>query len=325
MAAPKLRALAASLAKQRSDARGLAQLALHAAVIAASGAVWAWAPSLMARLGGLALLSLAVGFLFMPFHEAIHSTPFRSPALNAALCWLAGLVIGRTPAHYRHYHFAHHRFTGDASRDPELANTVLDPAIESRAGFLLYLTGLPYWADRAASLARQALGVIDRDAEWYLAKPAPAAAAVRDARIFVAAYAAALALVPLPLLWRYWALPSLVGQAFLRFYLVHEHSGCLQRSRGSERGSTPEEAMLSTRTTIVGGDLPAPLAWLVQRLAWDMPYHAEHHAFPAVPFHKLRELHEASGGQSVAKSGCTPSGADGLLSANRAAWRRLAA
>jgi fatty acid desaturase len=25
-------------------------------------------------------------------------------------------------------------------------------------------------------------------------------------------------------------------------------------------------------------------------LAWNMPYHAEHHAFPAVPFHRLPEV-----------------------------------
>ncbi|QMU57956.1 MAG: hypothetical protein GKR98_06935 [Boseongicola sp.] len=30
-------------------------------------------------------------------------------------------------------------------------------------------------------------------------------------------------------------------------------------------------------------------AWF---LAWNMPYHAEHHAYPQVPFYKLPELHE---------------------------------
>jgi len=25
---------------------------------------------------------------------------------------------------------------------------------------------------------------------------------------------------------------------------------------------------------------------------WNMPYHAEHHAYPGVPFHRLPELHE---------------------------------
>lgn len=29
----------------------------------------------------------------------------------------------------------------------------------------------------------------------------------------------------------------------------------------------------------------------VRWIAWNMPYHAEHHAFPAVPFHRLPQLH----------------------------------
>mgnify|MGYP002682199864 CR=1 FL=1 len=33
-----------------------------------------------------------------------------------------------------------------------------------------------------------------------------------------------------------------------------------------------------------------PLKVLV---AWNMPFHAEHHALPTVPFHKLPDLHQA--------------------------------
>ncbi|MGO4840776.1 fatty acid desaturase, partial [Rhizobiaceae sp. 2RAB30] len=31
---------------------------------------------------------------------------------------------------------------------------------------------------------------------------------------------------------------------------------------------------------------------LVRFVAWNMPYHAEHHAYPAVPFHKLPRFHQ---------------------------------
>jgi len=30
---------------------------------------------------------------------------------------------------------------------------------------------------------------------------------------------------------------------------------------------------------------------VVRYLAWNMPFHAEHHTFPAVPFHALPTLH----------------------------------
>jgi fatty acid desaturase len=29
----------------------------------------------------------------------------------------------------------------------------------------------------------------------------------------------------------------------------------------------------------------------LRRLAWNMPYHAEHHAYPALPFHALPAAH----------------------------------
>ena len=31
--------------------------------------------------------------------------------------------------------------------------------------------------------------------------------------------------------------------------------------------------------------------WLVRKLAWNMPYHIEHHSYPGVPFHHLPEFH----------------------------------
>ena len=32
--------------------------------------------------------------------------------------------------------------------------------------------------------------------------------------------------------------------------------------------------------------------WLLRKLAWNMPYHAEHHAYPAVPFFRLPSFHK---------------------------------
>ena len=31
---------------------------------------------------------------------------------------------------------------------------------------------------------------------------------------------------------------------------------------------------------------------VVRFVAWNMPYHTEHHTYPTVPFHKLPDLHE---------------------------------
>ena len=64
-----------------------------------------------------------------------------------------------------------------------------------------------------------------------------------------------------------------LGQPMLRLYLMAEHGRC-----------PPVANMLeNTRTTFTNR--------LVRWIAWNMPYHAEHHAWPTVPFHKLPSLH----------------------------------
>jgi fatty acid desaturase len=40
----------------------------------------------------------------------------------------------------------------------------------------------------------------------------------------------------------------------------------------------------NTRTTLTNR--------VVRFIAWNMPYHVEHHAYPSVPFHKLPEFHQ---------------------------------
>ena len=39
----------------------------------------------------------------------------------------------------------------------------------------------------------------------------------------------------------------------------------------------------NTRTTLSNA--------VIRKLAWNMPYHAEHHSYPGVPFHRLPEFH----------------------------------
>lgn len=84
---------------------------------------------------------------------------------------------------------------------------------------------------------------------------------------------AALSLLASPLLIWIWLLPLLLGQPFLRLYLLAEHGRCPFVANMLE----------NTRTTFTNR--------LVRFLAWNMPYHTEHHTLPTVPFHKLPALH----------------------------------
>ena len=105
--------------------------------------------------------------------------------------------------------------------------------------------------------------------------PAKQDAIIREARVLWACYAAVLAI---SIVLRrtdalnYWILPALAGQPFLRLYLLSEHAGC----------ASSDDIFANTRTTYTS----AP----VRFLAWQMPFHVEHHAYPAIPFHALRKV-----------------------------------
>ncbi len=257
-----------------SDRHGLVQAAGHLGLIAAAGAaVWATRDSLWV-LPALLAEGVALVFLFCALHEAVHHTPFATRRLNRALAWIAGLAILVPPRWFRHFHLAHHRWTQDPARDPELAT----PKPRSLGGYLLHVSGLPLWRAALATLLRNAAG---RKADGFV--PArERAAVVREARVMLAVYAtvavASVAAGSWAAVWL-WLLPLLAGQPFLRLYLLAEHTGC------------PEvpDMLRNSRTTRTA----APLRFL----AWNMPYHAEHHSWPAAPFHALPRAHRLLAGR----------------------------
>jgi fatty acid desaturase len=254
-----------------SDAAGLSRLAGHLALIGVlAAAVWAlheaggWAAALPGQLA----LGIALVFLFAPLHETIHRTAFRSRWLNDALAHAAGAVLILPPRHFRAFHLAHHRFTQIPGQDPELPGK----EIASRRDYLRHISGLPYWGAAISGLLKRAAG---RAEAPYLNARA-ARSMVWEARGYLAFYLATAGLSAAAgsaALVTYWLIPVLLGQPFLRLYLLAEHKGCEM---------TPD-MFRNTRTTLTA----APVRWL----AWNMPYHTAHHAFMAVPFHRLAEAH----------------------------------
>jgi fatty acid desaturase len=210
--------------------------------------------------------------MFAPMHECVHRTAFASPAANAVVGWIAGVIGFYNSTFYRYYHAWHHRYTQDPARDPEL----MFPRATSRAAYLKEISAVQFWYRRAIDYPLIALGRTE-------ALPFVPAAARRSVAISMSfqlaiylAAAASIALGYTAALY-FWLLPSLLAMPLLRAYLITEHTGCSQDQNG----------LSNTRTT---------LTWLPIRLImWNMPYHAEHHLFPAVPFHQLPALHAQIG------------------------------
>lgn len=205
-----------------------------------------------------------LSFLFCPLHESVHRTAFRSGWLNRVVADAVGFLMVLPPRWFTAFHLAHHRFTQDPARDPELAS-----AKPTRLGRYLYvLSGFEYWRRAWTGLLTRATGQAD---DAFLDSRLKARA-IREARVYLGLYVLAAIVAaltdPRPFLVL-WVGPALLGQPFLRAYLLAEHWGC----------PAVKDMWANTRTTLS----LAPVRWL----AWNMPYHAEHHANPGIPFHAL--------------------------------------
>jgi fatty acid desaturase len=267
------RAVIASLAQterdrltERTNVHGLLRCATH------FGAILALGTAIVLGLPGWCLLLLPQGilivFLFTALHEAAHETAFRTPALNRIVAAISGFLVLVPPLWFRYFHFAHHRHTHDPDNDPEL----MSPKPETAWQYTKYLSGIPLWFGMAKVIAKAAAG----DASDAYITEKGRARVIREARIVAALYAL-LALVSVllgttALLWA-WVVPAILGQPFLRGYLLAEHARCPHVSNMLE----------NTRTTFTNA--------VVRFVAWNMPFHAEHHAYPTVPFHRLPDFH----------------------------------
>jgi fatty acid desaturase len=265
--------------KAPSDRRGLAHLAGHGALLVVTGCLIAVTRGSWLVIWALVLHGIVLSFLFAPLHESVHRTAFRSRRLNDAVAWACGLVLLLPPDWFRAFHLAHHRHTQIEGLDPELDAK----RVETWPDYLIHLSGWRYWKASVLLILRNASG---RASARFIPKGLERRL-VREARIMLAVYAAIAAL---SVIFRtdaalvYWVVPALLGQPFLRAYLLAEHTGL----------PLVENFWENTRTTLTG----LPLRFL----AWNMPFHAEHHVNPAVPFHALPELHERERGKLKAVS-----------------------
>lgn len=252
------------------DAAGLRHLAGHVGLIVGL-AVWImqswplWQLALVAQ-------GIAICFLFTLQHETTHKTPFATLWINEWVGRACGLLLLQPFEWFRYFHLAHHRHTNIPGKDPELA---AGGKPDRWGPYLWHISGLPFWLAMGRVTLDCARGRLD---PAYIPQRAQARI-IREARVMLALYGlGGLNLLWTPLLWWVWLLPALLGQPFLRLYLLAEHGRCAYVANMLE----------NTRTTYTNR--------VVRFLAWNMPYHIEHHSLPQVPFHQLPALHDAMRG-----------------------------
>jgi fatty acid desaturase len=289
VSAAELRALA-----RRSDLRGAVQFCAHFGCICATGVlVWLALPRWYLLLPAMVVHGIAVVTMFAPMHECVHRTAFASRAANDALGWIVGVLAFYNATYYRYFHAAHHRYTQDPARDPEL----IYPKAGDRLAYLKEISGVTFWVRRAIDYPRLALG-LTAQAPFVPANARHAIALSMSAQLLIYLIAALSIAIGFHAALYFWFLPAVLAQPFLRAVLITEHTGCGRDADG----------LRNTRTTLA--------SFPIRLLMWNMPYHAEHHLFPSVPFHRLPALHSRIGARLAHV-------APGYAATNRAILRSL--
>jgi fatty acid desaturase len=257
---------------KRTNLAALLFLARHLALLAVSGWLvwtalgthWLWP--------AMTLHGLVIVHLFAAQHECAHRTAFRTRRLNDLVGWVLGAIIMLPHFYFRWEHTDHHTYTHDTKRDPQLISQPL-----SLWAYAFYLSTLPYWWGFLRPFARHLCGLLDADEKRFV-PTSERSKVIWEARGMLALYSIVITLsvtFKTDVWLVFWLLPRLLAEPFMRFVRMTEHVG---------RPTNSADLLENSRTCIVW----PPLRWL----AWNMPYHAEHHLSPAVPFHALPALHE---------------------------------
>jgi fatty acid desaturase len=252
-----------------SNARGAVQLLSHVgAVIIVGLLLWRLRDSFFWIAPLFLLQGVLLNFLYAGQHELSHWTVFRTAWLNEWAGRLIGFVVFYPRTFDQLQHIAHHRYTQDWQRDGEL---VREPyALRS---YLLWMSGITYWYTRWRRILRFSVGLVS---EPYIAV-ARRPELVREARWHSAGYAL---IIVLSYLFHSWVAMVVWVAPMLAMKFVHQLQNTI------EHLGLPhvDNVLINTRSTRTN----AVMRWL----GWQMQFHTAHHAFPGVPFHRLRELNE---------------------------------
>ena len=254
----------------RDDAKGLVQTAAHLALLVLGGWLVLETRGTWWVLPALLLQGIFVNSLFGAMHESVHYGSFKTRWMADLLAFFSGAAILNNAGFYRHYHLAHHRYTQDPDRDPELITSVTPTGWRS---YLFRVSAIPFLMIRVRDIFLFPFGfkgdvTYIHDQAWPEVR--------RWGRWLLALYAVlivgSILLRTDVLLW-VWFFPLLVGLPLLRLYLLTEHTLC----------PNSDDGFANTRTTLSNP--------VVRFLMWNLPYHAEHHLLPNIPFHHLPEAH----------------------------------
>ena len=264
----------------RKNGPSYARLLIHFVTIFLLGyMVTACASSPLLALIFSLMLACVWATIFAPFHESTHRTAFSSRQENSWAAAITAIPFAMSPGFYRAFHFEHHRHTQDPERDPEIQGNpdLFSPWPKSRYGWLILASGYGLIMLKAVPLVRLSLLATDkwdRIAPW-IPGPSERGRVVLENRVILGSWLLFLVCAATVIEGGWWLIfAAWLAHVVQALWISAEHTGL------------PLEGTILQRTRTVR---TSPIvSWWV----WNMNYHAEHHAWPGVPWHQLPAVHE---------------------------------
>lgn len=261
------------LRRRRNDVPAV-YFVTHMAGLAATATAIHLTLGTVAVLPAMLAHGVLIVLLFAPLHECSHFTAFRSRWLNYAVGMLAGFLSMRPFLYFKWRHAEHHTYTQSRDRDPDRV-----PFPRSLTQYALLIVGIEFWPKLVGTLWRGATGRFNTQERRFIpsSELRRVSAEIRVDVLLYAAIAIASIVAHSWVAVVYWFVPRVLGEPVLRAIRMAEHTGAEE---------TPD-LLGNTRTTLTHP--------VLRFFYWNMPYHAEHHLAPSVPFHALGDLHACVG------------------------------
>lgn len=216
---------------------------------------------------------------FACLHETVHNTAFKSIIMNKIAAFLVAIPHLYASTMFREFHFTHHRYTHIPGKDPEisLGGKPIISIIQSFPLYFGWISGLPLFLFKSGMLINSALGMPEflRKKVYTFVDPKVRFKLWLESTFIVCIYAIII-YVAVYINASFWAIftGQISGHCILAMYTAAEHNGL------------PHEGDIFERTRHMNTNK------IIRLIMWNMPYHAEHHAYPSVPYHKLPKVHE---------------------------------
>ncbi|MFM7106031.1 MAG: fatty acid desaturase, partial [Flavobacteriales bacterium] len=218
--------------------------------------------------------------IFACNHETVHRTAFKSVFLNRIAAAICGFECLYASTAFKELHFTHHRHTHEPGMDPEISfgRRPVPSVLRTLPTYLAWCTGLPFLMFKVFMILCGCFGMpepIRQFAFPFIRRQVRMKLFLES--ILIALTYSTIIYLALFVNQGFWGLivAQVTGHLMLSAYLAAEHNGL------------PYE-----ETNILRKTRSMNCSKFMKTLMWNMTYHAEHHAYPAIPFHALPQLHE---------------------------------